>query len=235
MRYYAIVTCINYASRLYQNARAKEKKAKLAFAKSFGHEMPEAPAPVPEECKVCGVKYNVKFSSTSLQDHLFSKSHIENMKQYIEGQKHDGHTSDSSDFNNSSTMPMPMPLSTSANEQDSPHSKSGSNLLQQLQLMGLANALQGMPGGLPNLTGNDTSTMNGDSPKKQDKNAQQMRVTNPTMPLKKNANDADAANDDEDQNPFSSYGAFFGQTPGLQNFYPAAIQQYSTASGRPKI
>lgn len=196
----------------FQNARAKEKKAKLAFAKSFGHDMPDTPAQPPEECKVCNVKYNLvsaaraldhalpharvrlsqKFSSTSMQDHLFSKSHIENMKLHIEGQKKFDGADDSSDFAGAS-------IATNASNDESlgNPSKSAANLMAQLQMMGLASALQG---GLPNLAANELAAMNGDSPKK-DKNV-----------------------------------------CGLQNYYaaatglfPAAIQQHSTASGRDKL
>ncbi|UYV84163.1 hypothetical protein LAZ67_X001373 [Cordylochernes scorpioides] len=58
----------------FQNARAKEKKAKLVFAKTFGQEFIES-TKLPEECKLCHVKY--KFSATSVQDHIFSKEHID--------------------------------------------------------------------------------------------------------------------------------------------------------------
>ncbi|KAK7078114.1 hypothetical protein SK128_023697, partial [Halocaridina rubra] len=63
----------------FQNARAKEKKAKLALQKMLGTE-PEGPKP-PEECKVCNFKYSHKYS---VQDHLFTRSHIENMKVFLE-------------------------------------------------------------------------------------------------------------------------------------------------------
>ncbi|XP_068234622.1 zinc finger homeobox protein 3 isoform X1 [Palaemon carinicauda] len=63
----------------FQNARAKEKKAKLALQKMLGTE-PEGPKP-PEECKVCNFKYSHKYS---VQDHLFTRSHIENMKMFLE-------------------------------------------------------------------------------------------------------------------------------------------------------
>lgn len=66
----------------FQNARAKEKKAKLALQKMLGTE-PEGPKP-PEECKVCNFKYSHKYS---VQDHLFTRSHIENMKSFLEKAK----------------------------------------------------------------------------------------------------------------------------------------------------
>lgn len=82
----------------FQNARAKEKKARLAFLKTFGHEM--EPPKVSEECSLCGVKYNVKFSPSTLQEHIFCRKHIENLKTHIESLKKmtDGQDSD--------TLPM---------------------------------------------------------------------------------------------------------------------------------
>ncbi|KAK8752561.1 hypothetical protein OTU49_006170, partial [Cherax quadricarinatus] len=77
----------------FQNARAKEKKAKLALQKVLGTE-PEGPKP-PEECKVCNFKYSHKYS---IQDHLFTRSHIENMKAFLEKVKEE---SDAASLNSS--------------------------------------------------------------------------------------------------------------------------------------
>ncbi|CAL4123099.1 unnamed protein product, partial [Meganyctiphanes norvegica] len=66
----------------FQNARAKEKKAKLALQKMLGTE-PEGPKP-PEECKVCNFKYSHKYA---IQDHIFTRSHIESMKLFLEKAK----------------------------------------------------------------------------------------------------------------------------------------------------
>ncbi|KAB7499114.1 Zinc finger homeobox protein 4 [Armadillidium nasatum] len=66
----------------FQNARAKEKKAKLALQKVLGTE-PENPKP-PDECRVCNFTYNHKYS---IQDHIFTREHIENMKRYLEKSK----------------------------------------------------------------------------------------------------------------------------------------------------
>lgn len=73
----------------FQNARAKEKKAKLNFAKSFGHEMPDTPRSF-EGCKVCNVRYNADVSSTAMQDHLFSKAHLDNLRSHIDSTKKSG-------------------------------------------------------------------------------------------------------------------------------------------------
>ena len=89
----------------FQNARAKEKKAKLAQSKMYRSDMSEGLSKVPEECKICGVKYNLKFSSTSLQDHLFSRKHIENLRSHINNvrQYNDG-AEDLQEFTSSSSL-----------------------------------------------------------------------------------------------------------------------------------
>ncbi len=65
----------------FQNARAKEKKSKLAYAKTFGAEMDFARSP--EECKLCNFKYTHKYT---IQDHIFTKRHIDNVSKFISGQ-----------------------------------------------------------------------------------------------------------------------------------------------------
>jgi len=66
----------------FQNARAKEKKSKLALQKAYGQE-PE-PQKLPEECKLCAFKYSHKYS---VQDHIFTRKHIDNVKSHIESGK----------------------------------------------------------------------------------------------------------------------------------------------------
>lgn len=84
----------------FQNARAKEKKNKIALQKVLGG--PETSPSVvtssessrpPEECKLCQFKYSHKYS---IQDHIFTKKHIDNVKAHIESGKSDtsGNTSD---------------------------------------------------------------------------------------------------------------------------------------------
>ena len=65
----------------FQNARAKEKKSKLTMSKTLGADadFPKAP----EECKLCNFKYSHKFT---VQDHIFTKRHIDNAKTYIQTQ-----------------------------------------------------------------------------------------------------------------------------------------------------
>lgn len=62
----------------FQNARAKDKKAKISGQKS-GEEVPGEK--LVEECKLCDFKYSHKYS---VQDHVFTKSHIDNVKASVE-------------------------------------------------------------------------------------------------------------------------------------------------------
>ena len=64
----------------FQNARAKEKKAKLNM-KNYGSEM-DFPKP-PEECTLCNFKYSHKYT---IQDHIFTKKHIDKVRDYIQSQ-----------------------------------------------------------------------------------------------------------------------------------------------------
>ena len=68
----------------FQNARAKEKRAKLQLQQALGHE-PEQPPP-PEECVVCNFKYGPKYI---IQDHIFNKNHLEQVKLAIEHGRYD--------------------------------------------------------------------------------------------------------------------------------------------------
>lgn len=60
----------------FQNARAKEKKARLAAGLS---EVSDAPPP--EECRVCDFKYSHKYS---VQDHVFTRGHIATVRARLE-------------------------------------------------------------------------------------------------------------------------------------------------------
>uniref|UniRef100_A0A6P7FGK4 Zinc finger homeobox protein 4 isoform X3 n=1 Tax=Diabrotica virgifera virgifera TaxID=50390 RepID=A0A6P7FGK4_DIAVI len=69
----------------FQNARAKEKKGKLALQKALGQNEGETNA-MPDDCKYCNFKYSHKYS---VQDHIFTKSHIANVKMHLENQHKD--------------------------------------------------------------------------------------------------------------------------------------------------
>lgn len=60
----------------FQNARAKEKKARLAAGL-----VEVSDAPPPEECRVCDFKYSHKYS---VQDHVFTRSHIAAVRARLE-------------------------------------------------------------------------------------------------------------------------------------------------------
>ena len=79
----------------FQNARAKEKKAKLALQQATGG--PDLPGgsngdlivnpPLPDECTFCpGYKYVP--NKQVLQDHIFTRSHLDNVKIAIEQGRH---------------------------------------------------------------------------------------------------------------------------------------------------
>ncbi|XP_052387398.1 zinc finger homeobox protein 3 [Carassius gibelio] len=66
----------------FQNARAKEKKAKLSLAKQFGTESTSIDRPK-TECTLCSVKYS---SCLSIRDHVFSQQHLTKVKEALGGQ-----------------------------------------------------------------------------------------------------------------------------------------------------
>ncbi|TRY62059.1 hypothetical protein TCAL_11806 [Tigriopus californicus] len=70
----------------FQNARAKEKRAKMQLQQATGQDTDGNSVPTPEECKVCGIKYEQKFA---VQDHLFTKDHLMRLRVAIENGKYD--------------------------------------------------------------------------------------------------------------------------------------------------
>ncbi|KAL0167593.1 hypothetical protein M9458_035815, partial [Cirrhinus mrigala] len=66
----------------FQNARAKEKKAKLSLAKQFGTESTSIDRPK-TECTLCSVKYS---GCLSIRDHVFSHQHLAKVKEALGGQ-----------------------------------------------------------------------------------------------------------------------------------------------------
>jgi len=67
----------------FQNARAKEKKARLAAGlPAEGSAVQPHRGPTgPDECKLCSVRYSAK---TPLQEHVFSRRHIESVRVAVE-------------------------------------------------------------------------------------------------------------------------------------------------------
>ena len=63
----------------FQNARAKEKKARLYLQQVTGVE-PDLP-PTPTSCRWCSIKYPENFA---VQEHIFQTSHLDKVKAAIE-------------------------------------------------------------------------------------------------------------------------------------------------------
>ncbi|CAG5120919.1 unnamed protein product, partial [Candidula unifasciata] len=66
----------------FQNARAKEKKARLSSGKLLSPEGDDL-AKSAEECYLCRCKYTHK---VTLQDHIFTKAHIDKIKSFLNSQ-----------------------------------------------------------------------------------------------------------------------------------------------------
>ncbi|XP_045465033.1 zinc finger homeobox protein 4 isoform X2 [Harmonia axyridis] len=93
----------------FQNARAKDKKGKLVLDKVLGNDSETNNGSLPEDCKFCNFKYTHKYS---LQDHIFSKSHIANIKMYLENSSKEN---ESNDF----IAPPPLPSGSGSLPADS--------------------------------------------------------------------------------------------------------------------
>ena len=73
----------------FQNARAKEKKARLQLQQLSGVPESEMIPQPPDECKVCQHIYTHKHV---IQDHLFSRAHMDAVKAAVEEGKLDPET-----------------------------------------------------------------------------------------------------------------------------------------------
>ena len=73
----------------FQNARAKEKKARLQLQQLSGVPESEMIPQPPDECKVCSHAYTHKHV---IQDHLFSRAHMDAVKAAVEEGKLDPET-----------------------------------------------------------------------------------------------------------------------------------------------
>lgn len=63
----------------FQNARAKEKKHALTYNKPYDGDFQRPP----DKCKLCNFKYSHKYT---IQDHIFTKRHIEQVRSYVQSQ-----------------------------------------------------------------------------------------------------------------------------------------------------
>jgi AT-binding transcription factor 1 len=112
----------------FQNARAKEKKSKIALQKVLG--APESDTPVlPEDCKFCNFKYSHKYS---IQDHIFTKSHIANVRMHLENASKEAGESEFT------VPPLPGASSVTADSTTNPPQNLNNNThLQLLQMAGM--------------------------------------------------------------------------------------------------
>lgn len=115
----------------FQNARAKEKKNKLAMQKMLGT-ADDAPKQ-PEDCKFCAFKYSHKYS---VQDHIFTKGHIANVRLFLENSAgKDGSMSDGGEFQ---VPPVPGSSSGVANADSTTQQLNNNTHLAQMQLLQMA-------------------------------------------------------------------------------------------------
>lgn len=115
----------------FQNARAKEKKSKIALQKVLGNTDSDNPQ-LPDDCKYCCFKYSHKYS---IQDHIFTKSHIANVRMHLENANKDG-------LNDGEFTVPPIPGGSGAMSADSTTNPQQQNLnnntqLQLLQMAGI--------------------------------------------------------------------------------------------------
>jgi AT-binding transcription factor 1 len=71
----------------FQNARAKEKKARLNLQQITGKDAESAETPV--ECKFCSRQYQNKFG---IQEHIFDREHLDNVRKAIEAGNYEPET-----------------------------------------------------------------------------------------------------------------------------------------------
>nr|CAI5821858.1 unnamed protein product [Callosobruchus analis] len=116
----------------FQNARAKEKKSKIALQKALGQPESDNP-PLPEDCKYCNFKYSHKYS---IQDHIFTKGHIGSVRAHLESQQNKEQLGAEGEF----TVPsLPGASGTgNADSTTSPQQNMNNNThLQLLQMTGM--------------------------------------------------------------------------------------------------
>ncbi|CAG2208256.1 ATBF1 [Mytilus edulis] len=121
----------------FQNARAKEKKSKLQMSKTYGTNPDLDFHKPPEECKLCNFKYSHKYT---IQDHIFTKKHIEHVRNYVQSQ------SEAESHLSSQGMAG---LTGSLNKQTDRkqwEDQSSQSHLAQLQSMGMGMPLAGLSG-----------------------------------------------------------------------------------------
>jgi AT-binding transcription factor 1 len=124
----------------FQNARAKEKKSKLQMSKTYGttHDL-DFHKP-PEECKLCNFKYSHKYT---IQDHIFTKKHIDNVRIYVQSQSEaESHITSQGMAGLTGTMTKP----SDRKQWDDQSSQSHLAQLQSMGMNSLGMPLSGLPG-----------------------------------------------------------------------------------------
>lgn len=114
----------------FQNARAKEKKNKLALQKVLGANDSDIQR-LPEECKLCQFKYSHKYS---VQDHIFTKKHIDMVKSYLENRMSKSELSGNASDGEFTVPPAPVAGEVNHNNNNT----SQQHQLAQLQMLQMA-------------------------------------------------------------------------------------------------
>jgi AT-binding transcription factor 1 len=119
----------------FQNARAKEKKHKAAI-QSMGGTVQETERP-PEECKFCQFKYTHKYS---VQDHIFTKKHIDAVKAFLENSLTKSEMSGNASDGEFTVPPVPGASGDNLNNNNNINNNNQGQMtqLQMLQMAGLS-------------------------------------------------------------------------------------------------
>lgn len=124
----------------FQNARAKEKKSKLQMSKTYGTTHDLDYHKPPEECKLCNFKYSHKYT---IQDHIFTKKHIDNVRIYVQSQSEaESHITSQGMAGLTGTMTKP----SDRKQWDDQSSQSHLAQLQSMGMNSLGMPLSGLPG-----------------------------------------------------------------------------------------
>lgn len=119
----------------FQNARAKEKKNKLTIIKALGPNDNDVQR-LSDECKLCQFKYSHKYS---VQDHIFTKKHIDMVKSYLENRMSKSELSGNASDSEFTVPPVPVAGEVNHNNNNTTQQHQIAQL-QMLQMAGTAMA-----------------------------------------------------------------------------------------------